>query len=258
MSSDASALETNPDVAAAIARAEARRGVLERIVVVGMELVEDIRERTVNAPGHPEPRHDPARAFAHVSRAVRLTLAFEARIDADIAMRNGDTTSPSKSGAGSRCAAPSKRAAETPARAYPTTLALGPEGVRVRDAVGSAIEAEFDAFDGAMGALDELHERLVDYERRDSFAERPWRDCVEAICADLGLEPDWSRWSDAAGFAGPVGKPDVKWTMLWRYDPKRAEARRRGKAERPGIICAEEHARCPSPPAGEGVGAADG
>jgi hypothetical protein len=221
----------DPHVAAVIARAEARRVVLERLTVIGMELVEDIRARNVQAP---EPRHDPARAFAAVSRAVRLTLAFAGRIDADIlAMRNGDAASPSRSSAGSRPAAAPKRAADKPDFAYPSTLALGPEGVRVRDAVGSAIEAKFAAFDGAMGALDELHERLVDYETQDRFASRPWRECAEVLCAELGLEPDWGRWSEETGFVGPVGKPAVKWTMLWSYDPKRSEQRRRRKADPP-------------------------
>ena len=216
------ACEADPHTIAAIERAEARRAVLERLVEVGMELVEEIRGRNVKAPYHPEPRHDPARAFAHVSRAVRLTLAFAGRIDAEIlAMRKGEIV------------APPKRAADKPA-AYPSTLALGPEGIRVRDAVVSAIHAEFSEWDGAMGALDELHERLVEYERDDRFSSRPWRECVEAICADLGLEPDWSRWSDETGFAGPAGKPDVKWHMLWKYDAKRSELRRRRKAERLG------------------------
>ena len=224
MTAHAPAHDSDPHRNAAVARAEARRAVLERLTEIGMELAEEIRERNVKAPLHPEPRHDPGRAFAHVSRAVRLTLAFAARIDADIlALRNGE--------AQGRCALAPKRAADKPVAAYPSALALGPEGVRVRDAVGSAIEAEFGEFDGAMGALDELHERLVDYETQDSFASRPWRDCVEAICADLGLEPDWSRWSEETGFVGPVGKPDVKWTMMWSYDPKRAERRRRRKAE---------------------------
>ena len=222
MSSTPCAPETlDPHVVAAIARAEARRAVLEKLTEVGMELVEEIRDRNVKAAYHPEPRHDPARAFALVSRAVRLTLAFEARIDAEIlAMRKGDVI------------APAKRAAEKPA-AYPSTLALGPVGVRVRDTVVSAIHAEFDAWNGAMGALDELHERLVDYERQESFAARTWRECVDAICADLGLEPDWNRWSDDKGFIGPVGKPDVKWDMLWKYDPKRSELRRQRKAQPP-------------------------
>ena len=213
---------TAPHLADAVARAEARRAVLERLTVVGMELVEEIRERHVQAPLHPEPRHDPARAFALVSRAVRLTLAFEARIDADIlAMRRGDVLSPKW-----------RRSADKPI-AYPSTLALGHEGLRVRDAVQSAINAEFDAWDGAMGALDELHERLIEYERQERFVSRPWRECVKVICADLGLTPDWSGWSEETGFAAPAGKPDVKWTMLWSYDPKRSELRRRN-AERLG------------------------
>jgi hypothetical protein len=175
---------------------------------------------------HPEPRHDPCKGFALVSRAVRLTLAFEGRIDADIlAMRKGEPTSLS------RAAARSKLAADKPV-VYPSTVALGPEGVRVRDAAWSAIDAKHAEWDGAMGALDELHERLIEYEKQESFVDRPWRDCVDAICADVGLEPDWTTWSDETGFVGPVGKPNVRWEMLWNYDPKRSELRRRRKAER--------------------------
>ena len=84
-----------------------------------------------------------------------------------------------------------------------------------------------------MDALDGLHERLIEFETQDRFLSRPWRECVDAICADLGLTPDWSRWSEETGFVGPVGKPDVKWNMLWSHDPKRSELRRRRKAEPP-------------------------
>ncbi len=219
----------DPYVADAIARAEVSRATVERLAVIGMELAEEIRERNVGAAPHPEPRHDPCRAFALVSRPVRLSLAFAARIDADIiAMRKGDPPSPNRPGAGRRSAAPP----EKPVLTSSSPSALSPEGVRVRDAVRSAIDAEFGEYDGAIGALDELHERLIEYDRQDTFASRPWRECVEAICADLGLAPDWSRWSDETGFVGPVGKPNVKWNMLWRYDPKRAEQRRRRRAER--------------------------
>ena len=214
------------DTAGAITRAELRRAKLERLSDIGMELAEEIRERNVQAPLHPEPRHDPCRGFALVSRAVRLTLAFEARIDADIiAMRQGKPTSFDRPVAARRSAAPLQKplAASRP---------LGPEAVRVRDAVQSAIHAKFDAWDGAMGALDELHERLIEYEIAERFVDRPWRECVDAICADLGLQPDWSGWSEETGFAAPPGKPNVKWNMLWSYDPKRSEARRRRKAER--------------------------
>jgi hypothetical protein len=160
---------------------------------------------------------------------VRLTLAFATRIDADIiAMRKGEPTSFTRLGAGRRTAAPPDK----PVVVLSPSRGLGPEGVRMRDAVWSAIDAEFGEFDGAMGALDELHERLIDYETQDRIASRPLRECVEVICADLGLEPDWSRWSDEAGFVGPIGKPNVRWNILWSHDPKRAERRRRQRAER--------------------------
>jgi hypothetical protein len=133
-----------------------------------------------------------------------------------LAMRKGETPAPKRS-----------RSPDRPAVAYPSTMALGPEGVRVRDAVWSAIDAEFAEWDGAMGALDEAHERLIEYEQQEKFVDRPWRECVDALCADLGLEPDWNTWSDEKGFAAPVGKPNVKWNMLWTYDPKRSEERRR-------------------------------
>ncbi len=78
----------------AIARGERRRAKLERLSDIGMELAEEIRERNVKTPYHPEPKHDPARAFAAVSRAVRLTIVLEAKVDAEIvALRNGEAMS---------------------------------------------------------------------------------------------------------------------------------------------------------------------
>ena len=93
-SSDPSAPPTDASLDAAIARAERRLAMLERLAEIGMALAEEIGARNVNAPYHPEPRHDPARSFAVVSRAVRLTLAFEVRIEAAlVALRNGETPS---------------------------------------------------------------------------------------------------------------------------------------------------------------------
>jgi hypothetical protein len=83
-----------------------------------------------------------------------------------------------------------------------------------------------------MNALDAMHERLIEYETEARFHSKSFRECVEAICADLGIKLDWTTWSDETGFAGPPGKPNVKWHMLWSHDPKRAE-RRREKEEQP-------------------------
>ena len=50
-------------------------------------------------------------------------------------------------------------------------------------------------------ALDRLRENLIDRETYDDLLTLPFRDCVAAICADLGLDPDWSQWSEETGFA---------------------------------------------------------
>ena len=52
----------------------------------------------------------------------------------------------------------------------------------------------------AKGVLDRLRENLVERENYDSLLYRHWREAVVAICADLGLDPDWSRWTDEGGF----------------------------------------------------------
>ena len=179
----------DPHVAAAIARAERRRGVLEQLTETGMRIISEIEGRTVQAPLHPEPRHDPARAFAAVSRSVRLTLILEARIGRDIlAMRKGRFLSSAAPSAADSVAQPRSN----PARA------------KVRDAVWAAIDRESGDVETADVARRHLHERLIEGEAYDVLLSGPWRACVAAICADLGLSPDWSTWSDDAGFPPPA------------------------------------------------------
>ena len=74
-----------------IARAERRRAMLEAMAEVGAVFAKEISVRMIDGPYHPEPRHDPGRAFAAVSRSVRLTLALETRIDERLlGLHNGD------------------------------------------------------------------------------------------------------------------------------------------------------------------------
>jgi hypothetical protein len=63
---------------------------LERLGEAALAVSIEIAKRMVDSPYHPEPRHEPGRAFASASRAVRLTFAMEARVDERIfAMRKG-------------------------------------------------------------------------------------------------------------------------------------------------------------------------
>jgi hypothetical protein len=200
---------------------------LERLAVMGMEIAEEVREQHRTAHLHPAPKHDLRRGYDRVARAVQLTLALMRVFEADlVAMRKGE---PIK-------VRPPREARPSAPSPAPSSQApvLGPEGVRVRDAVRSAIDARYGEWDGAFNALDHLNERLNEYGRLERFLSLPFRDCVEAICRDLGLKPDWNTWSDDTGFAGPIGKPDVKGHMLWSHDPKRAE-RRRQREEQPPL-----------------------
>jgi hypothetical protein len=81
--------------------------------------------------------------------------------------------------------------------------------------------------------------------RRNSFLYRPLRESVEAICADLGLTPDWSRWTDD-GFPPDTRTSRHEWKSVWGYGPERAEARRRTMAEKEAVAQARS-AEAPDP-----------
>jgi hypothetical protein len=89
--SETPAPDSGPDVAVAITRAELRLRMLEELAVMGMALSKEICVRFIDGPYHPEPRHDPGKAFAAVSRSVRLTLAMEVKVeDRIVALRKGE------------------------------------------------------------------------------------------------------------------------------------------------------------------------
>ena len=218
---------TDPHLDAVITRAETGRGMLERLGVIGMRIAEDVGERAVQAALHPEPRHEPCRAFASVLRAVRYNLAFQMWIDTDIlAMRKGERPS---------IAARSKPAAVAAGVAAPVAVIVAPLAeiepsplqARVRGAVWEAVNRDVREIRTAQDMLDCLHERLIEGEDYDAFLALPFREAVAAICADLGLAPDWSGWSDEVGFAPRPDGPRYAWQRLWAYNPARAEARRR-------------------------------
>ena len=175
-----------------------------------------------------DPRHDPARTFAQISRAVRCTLALETRIDVQIlAMRNSEVVP---------AMAASAAIAPTPATAWPefdepAEVSLSPYRSQVRSAVWDAINLEIRVHEEAKGVLDRLHENLVERENYDSLLYRPWREAVVAICADLGLDPDWSRWTDEGGSNREPHASGYYWETFWKYCPDQAAERRRRRSE---------------------------
>ena len=230
--------EVPPESAApaAIASAERRLAMLGRLAELGMQLAETLAARAVAEPKDPEPRHDPARSFAQVSRAVRLTLALEARIEQDLAaLRDGPDAAPSEP-------------------KWPQPPFDDPHGLkkrdhpsahrnRIRDNVWDVVDHEVTDIYQAQELLGDLHERLTEGERYDSFLYRPLREGVEAICKDLGLTPDWSRWTDD-GFPPETRTSRMDWASCWRPNPERIEARRLARAE----ALADPPPRTPAPP----------
>ena len=177
-----------------IARAERRRGFLERLSAAGMKAAERLAHRA----WAPEVGDEAARnglAFAKVSRAVRLTLILEGKIDEQIlALSNG----------------------LTPTAVAWLEPAVGPERV-VRAQHRDAIEhdaAEDEAFD----------ER--EFERLPSGGFKSW---VAAICDDLDIQPDWTCWSDEEGFVHDDGRPVTEFKSREAIPPS-PEA---GRATRP-------------------------
>jgi hypothetical protein len=209
--------------AAMIERAEQRLTMLRRLAELGMKLAEELTQRTLAASKDPEPRHDPAGSFARVSRAVRLTLALEAKVDQDLAaLRQGPAVQDIDWAAvpGQPRVFPSRRVSKDHPSAHRN---------KVRDNVWEVINEEVRDIYPAQEVLDSLHERLTEGERYDAFLFRPLRESVEAICADLNLTPDWSRWTDD-GFPPDTRTTRYDWPDMWSPDSARAEARRQRKA----------------------------
>lgn len=93
----------------------------------------------------------------------------------------------------------------------------------MRDAVWAVVNQEVRDPYEARWLLDRVHERLVKGEDYDLFVVRDFRASVESICRDLGLTPDWSRWSDDDGFTREDGAPHYDWTSGYRYSATTAE-----------------------------------
>ena len=216
----------DPHVAAAIARAERRRGGLERLSEIGMALAEQVGAHAAAkiAAVNEDRAGDPARAFATVSRAVRMTFALEARFDDHIlALRRGLIPAPRNTRSAAAVAADTSA---EPEATLPVARQPDPRRDRANTVVREVIHLEVETLTRARETLDALNERLFDREAYDVLLDLPLRDAVAAICADLGLDPDWDLWTDDVGFVAPPGRRCIDWTTLviQRDHPSRSKA----------------------------------
>ena len=182
----------DPRLTQALDAAERRLAMLERLAEMGMAVAAAVTEAVVEFPHRPGSGPQGARAFAQVSRAVRLTLMLAARVEKSIlAMRKGEV--------GLEAALAARDAADPP----------GDRAERVRAVVSPVIEREAADAEDAEVLMRLLDSRLVERDDARAFLSRPFHDCVKAICVDLGLDPEPILAMEVSGGEAPLSDLDT-------------------------------------------------
>ena len=195
-------LAETPDPA--ILRAERRLQMIEELAQIGMDLARALHRQAMApieptdsanstatdaseaSPSRADSAFDPSVAFARISRAIRMTLALEARTDEALrALRAGVAADVERRRFKERDLATSEAMAQDEARRE-----------AVERAVCEAAEREIEDEDALSDIYDALHERMGDDEAYYDLGNLPIRETVERLCADLELSPDWGRWED--------------------------------------------------------------
>jgi rubrerythrin len=187
-----------------IAEAERRLRLLKELTEIGMELARALKpcaEADEAASGK-----DPAAAFAPLSRAIRLTLALEARTCQELRDLQ----------AGVARAREEERVQAAKHASDAADKAREAREDRVRDLVLNVAERECEDMDAFDNIYEALKERLEEDEAYEDCGDRPFRETVERLCKDLELTPDWSRW-DGEGWI--VEDPPARWRCSVFHQP---------------------------------------
>jgi len=198
-------------------RAEERLDMLRRLARLGMDLAQALRDRVVEADGPPAAGADPAMSFTRVARAVRRSLALEARL-ADERRALSERTEAAAAAARAQAI---ERAAEdlrqqvsarkktvwtvlTPEIAAAAARDAGAERDEAGDYDGGYEEDDYDDdedYDDAYDALaSALSERLADAVEREDFLMRPVEAIIAEIREGLGLGAGDDEAADAVAF----------------------------------------------------------
>jgi hypothetical protein len=177
----------------AIARAERRLRLLERLTEIGMALAEGLRDQVMYPEACKTPVEDPADAFARISRAVRLTIALESKTDQELADLKAGVVSPAREAARAKADERAKEDARRAERA--AEKAREDREERVSDLVLAVAESEAADREEFDGLMDAILERLGNDSAYADIEGPPLREIVERLCKDLDLHPDWSHWT---------------------------------------------------------------
>ena len=161
-------------------RTERHLRMLAELAEIGMELARQVGRQALD--GGAEVDGDPGLKFARIARAVRQTVALEARLDADARALE-------QQGAAARA---SREAAQR-ARVQQQKMRVKR---LVEEAISGATGREADPDDAESLRLD-LDERLEDPDIEAELGWRPIGVIFAGICEDLGIKADLSHFTDA-------------------------------------------------------------
>ena len=123
-----------------------------------------------------------AEAFAKFSRAVRLTITLEEKLDEALSAYLAGEVAKAE-------------IAKEQARKDPYAKLKTGQTARVVELVRDVIDREIpDPKDHDL-LTDALDERLLFDEAYAHIDDLPLREVLERLCADLKLRPDWKRWA---------------------------------------------------------------
>jgi hypothetical protein len=166
-----------------VVRAERRLRLLDELTEIGMELARALRPGAEAREDSSDDkargkRRDPADTFGSLSRAVRLTLALEARTDEELRdLKSGVV-----------------RVRENERVKAAAVHDDEDRRDQVSYLVESLAEAEIGDGDELENLCAALEERLDEDEAYLDLDKWPLRETVERLCKDLAFSPDWSRW----------------------------------------------------------------
>ena len=169
---DATARETGD--AARMVRHQAR---LERLTEVGMEMVEALRAEMIAArdQGEPTAAADAARSFRHLERAVRQSIALDARLMREARLGRVE--------------------AERDRWRDEARLGRRARKEEARELLQDMIEHHTGDSRGRESLARRLHQRLDREDDRDTalFAlDAPLGPAIGRLCYELGVRPDWT------------------------------------------------------------------
>jgi hypothetical protein len=153
---------------------------------------------------------DPFTAFERIARAVRLAIALALRIENEIAAwRGGKPIDLDAFVSQAPCPKPTR----TTDLSGAVREAKGPgdkhQGTALQDVSDDAPPSE-----RAENLVRELDEDLREDDEFYRLLNGPLKDAIAAICADLGLKPDWSLWTEH-GFPPPPGGGEEDWIAFF-------------------------------------------